>query len=85
MNKILIVVLIGVIPFAVILGTLMFVDKHEQIPFSKESCESFNGAWVEDEWVCYSIESEDCWKMKGKIETIETFGLGFLKKCTEYN
>ena len=86
MNKILIVVLIGVIPFAVILGTLMFVDKHEQIPFSKESCESFNGVWVEEKFACYAIESEeDCWKMGGKYELIENFYLGFTKKCTEYN
>jgi hypothetical protein len=81
-NKILIVVLIGVIPFAVILGILMFADKHEQIPFSKESCESFNGGWIDEELACYAIEPEDCWKMGGQYETIANFYFSFTKKCT---
>lgn len=85
MNKIWIIVLIGMITFAVIIGTQMFVDKHERIPFSKESCESFNGAWIEEEQTCYAIGPEDCWNMRGRYETIENFLLGSTEKCVLYD
>ena len=81
------VVAIGVVPFAVLFASQMFEDKPEQIPFSKESCESFKepesyGVWVEDELTCYNIEIEDCAKMGGQYETFETFYWELEKKCT---
>ncbi len=81
------VVAIGVVPIAVLFTSQMFGDKHEQIPFSKESCESFRepesyGVWIDEELACYAIEPEDCWKMGGQYETIETFYWEFIKKCT---
>jgi len=81
------VVTIGVVPFAVLFASQMSADKHEQIPFSKESCESFRepesyGVWIDEELACYAIEPEDCWKMGGQYETIANLNFGFTKKCT---
>jgi len=67
-NRILIVIPIGIVGFvALLLVPQMYQDKQE-ITFSKESCEAFNGRWVEQEFACYGIESEDCGKMKRTFE-----------------
>ena len=67
MNKILIVVLIGIVSFVAILLVPQFYVG-EQFPLSRESCESFNGAWIEQKLECVHTELEECTKMRGVFE-----------------